>query len=251
VAFSLDDGYFDQVDIAGEIFHQFDCPSTVFLITDFIDGRLWPWDQQLVYIAGAARIKQFSITIGGRVHALNLNHRFAYRDAIDLVRKHAPDDAYTVAQQIAAAAQVELPATPPQEYRPTTWESVRNMEKKGMQFGAHSLSHRLIAGLNDVELEHEIKQSVARVREECSRPANIFCYPLGKNGEFDQRGIAHLKALDMLGAFSAEPGFLTTPGIRRDQNNRFAIPRMTIPEDFNQFKLSVSWAQYLRESLQP
>src|SRR5689334_9960024 len=40
VAFTIDDGYYDVGQIAAPIFADFDCPVTVFVITDFLDGKI-------------------------------------------------------------------------------------------------------------------------------------------------------------------------------------------------------------------
>lgn len=250
IAFSLDDGYFEQLDVAAEVFQQFDCPATFFLITDFIDGSAWPWDHKLVYIVNESRKKQLNIEIDGRIHLLDLDRKDVHRAVIDFVRKNAAQNAYKVVTEIARQAEVDIPATPPEAFRPTTWDKVRGMEKRGMLFGAHSTSHRIMSRLDNTELKREIEESMSRLRQECARPANIFCYPSGKMDEFDDRAVQRLKELDVLGAFSAEPGYLSGPRIRKDQDYRFAIPRMTIPDNFTEFKLYVSWAQYVRESLQ-
>src|SRR5690606_33508471 len=50
VAFSLDAGFTEQVMLAGDIFAKFNCPSTCFLLTGFIDGDLWQWEHQLIYL---------------------------------------------------------------------------------------------------------------------------------------------------------------------------------------------------------
>lgn len=41
VAFTIDDGYVDQAEIAGGVFAEFDCPVTTFVATGFLDGHLW------------------------------------------------------------------------------------------------------------------------------------------------------------------------------------------------------------------
>src|SRR5258708_37994506 len=43
IAFTIDDGYFDHVQVAAPIFAEFDCPVTSFLATGFIDGKTWYW----------------------------------------------------------------------------------------------------------------------------------------------------------------------------------------------------------------
>ena len=40
IAFTIDDGYFDQVDIAADIFAEYDCPATFYVSTGFVSGDL-------------------------------------------------------------------------------------------------------------------------------------------------------------------------------------------------------------------
>lgn len=50
VIFTIDDGFIDQYVIAGPLFSEYDIPLTYFLVTDFIDNKIWPWDAQINYI---------------------------------------------------------------------------------------------------------------------------------------------------------------------------------------------------------
>lgn len=249
VSFSIDDGYFEQVSVAGEIFHEFDCPATYFLITDFIDRKLWPWDHKLVYIMRETRKQHLDIAIDGQTYKLDLSGPNVHRSAIDLIRKKAAQNAYRTVGEIADIAEVEIPSEPPATFQPTTWEKVREMEGKGLHFAPHSVTHRIMARLSEQEIQEEIDRSMARIQQECANPVNVFCYPSGKSDEFDERAVKYLREKQFAGAFSAEPGYLSGPKMRNNPNYRFAIPRMTIPENFTEFKLYVSWAQYVRENL--
>src|SRR5690242_10921585 len=44
VAFTVDDGYSDFLDIALPVFAHYDCPVSVFLATGVWDGRCWYWN---------------------------------------------------------------------------------------------------------------------------------------------------------------------------------------------------------------
>ena len=50
VVFTMDDGFYDQAEIGIPIFLEFECPVTMFLISGMLDGDLWPWDDQVVYL---------------------------------------------------------------------------------------------------------------------------------------------------------------------------------------------------------
>ena len=56
--FTIDDGFIDHHDIAGPLFADYDIPLTFFLVTGFIDGELWPWDDQLSYAIGRRRFRR-------------------------------------------------------------------------------------------------------------------------------------------------------------------------------------------------
>src|SRR5688572_15222712 len=49
VAFTLDDGYEDQAEVAA-LFARYECPVSIFLTTGFVDGVVVPWWDQLAAI---------------------------------------------------------------------------------------------------------------------------------------------------------------------------------------------------------
>jgi len=168
---------------------------------------------------------------------------------LTFARDVTPAAAYAVVNQIAAAANIDLPSAAPDNMRATTWDEVRAMERRGMRFGPHSISHRILSSLNDDELEQEIVQSKNRVEAECAHPAQVFCYPSGKADEFDQRAVQIVRRLQFKGALSAEPGYLDRRKTQAYKNFRYVVPRLPFPDSIDELKLYVSWAQYLREQL--
>src|SRR6185312_7650114 len=41
--------------------------------------------------------------------------------------------------------EVELPATPPAAFAPVTWDDVRAMERLGVTYGPHTVTHRILS----------------------------------------------------------------------------------------------------------
>jgi peptidoglycan/xylan/chitin deacetylase (PgdA/CDA1 family) len=250
VAFSLDDGCREQVEVAGEIFARYDCPSTCFLITDYIDGKLWEWEHQLMWLSDqltTRRVPAVELTHDDNRVRFDLTARKPYNAMIGWVRTTNPARAYELVRKIATAADIDLPAQPPAAYLPASWDAIRRMEKRGMNFAAHTATHRIVSGLSDAELEREVMDSIARVNAECERAAPLFCYPSGRKDEYDSRIIKLLQQAGILAAFVAEPGYLSGRRLREEPDYRYLIPRMTIPESLTDFRRYVSSVQFLRE----
>lgn len=249
VAFSLDDGFEEQVRSGAPIFGEFECPVTCFLVTDFIDGKLWPWDYQLMYLADKANKQTINVNLDGVDHPINMGTPDSKAFLLRFARSIAPESVMQTVQLIAQKVGVELPATPPPEMQPTKWSDVRAAEKYGMQFGPHSTSHFILSRTRAETLHDEIARSTRRLREECAQPASVFCYPSGKVDEIDNRTIELVRGQGLLCGVSAEPGYIEQDSAQRYPGYRFVLPRLPLPEDAHEFKLYVSWAQRLRERM--
>lgn len=249
VAFSIDDGFDEQVSLGSKIFAEFDCPVSCFLITDLVDGKLWPWDYKLMHIAATAHARTIQIEMNGKTYSIALGTPKTKEFLLSFARQVAPSSTAELVQKIARAAEIDIPQDPPANFRGATWEAVHAAEKRGMRFGPHSLSHPLFSSLDNAGLEREITSSTQRLEQECANPLRIFCYPSGKVNEFDERTIAMMRKLNYKGALCAEEGFLDAQKLQHLANYRYAIPRLPLPDNFNEFKRYVSWAQYVRERL--
>src|SRR5438552_11055766 len=49
VAITVDDGYRDFYQVAYPVFHEYGIPVTVYLVSDFVDRKLWLWTDQVRY----------------------------------------------------------------------------------------------------------------------------------------------------------------------------------------------------------
>jgi peptidoglycan/xylan/chitin deacetylase (PgdA/CDA1 family) len=234
IAFTLDDGYLDHARVGAKLFAEFDCPSTTFLTTGFLDGLLWFWWDKIDYIVRTTKRRQLDVSVGdGPSLALNWStraERDAAQDAFTEACKRAPDTEKLAAiARLAEVAEVDLPAKPPKQYSPMSWDDARRCEQMGMTFGPHTVSHPILANTPDVQSEFEIAESWKRVSSELSRPVPIFAYPNGQIGDFSEREAQTLARLG-LDAVVGYPGYATGEDIRSPQK-RFYVPRFGMPGD--------------------
>lgn len=227
VVFTLDDGYLEQVETAAPIFAEFDAPSTTFLATGFIDRELWLWWDQIEYILDTSTEKRIDIAVGSQRFSLDLaTPTSRARCSVQLAEacKRIPEeDKAAVLARLAAAAGVDLPSQPPPKYQPISWDMAREAEKKGMRFGAQTVTHPILSMTDASQSRLEIERSWQRVKDEVRHPVPVFCYPNGTPLDYGPREVAVLEELNFIGAVSSTTGFAEV-GAAID-GARFRLPR--------------------------
>jgi peptidoglycan/xylan/chitin deacetylase (PgdA/CDA1 family) len=212
MAFTIDDGYADAVEQAMPVFAEFDCPATCFVTPHIVEARDWYWWDKVDYLlrhSATARLQlqidraQVPLVIG------SVAERVAAFNKICAAIKLLPtDDVPLLLQQLADQTNVALPEQAPNEYRVLSWSEMRAAESRGWNFGAHTMTHPLLGRCSDERAEWEIAESLAAVRRELHRPSEVFCYPVGRDGDFGVREYDILRRYGVQWALSSTPGRL-------------------------------------------
>ncbi|MCG7199466.1 polysaccharide deacetylase family protein [Marinobacter pelagius] len=247
VAFTIDDGFADQIEIAAQIFSAHSCPLTCFVITDFLDGLSWPWDAKISWICNNVQMPCMNITLGK--HKLELTFqtdedcRTSSRVLRTIIKASLPMQAETLVESVIAQAGVEVPRSAPSGYEAIEWKRARELESPLIQYGAHSRTHQLLSSLNDEESEEEIAGSRRRLLEEVLNPSNVFCYPVGRFVDFTEREKALARKHGFVGAVSAEPGYFVKGKTAQDL---FSLPRFGFPSNMADLLQCCTWVEYMK-----
>lgn len=251
VAFTLDDGYVDQAEIAAPLFAEYDCPATTFVTTGFVDGRVWMWWDKLEYALLRTKADEVDVTIGGvrfRDSWGSRNERLRSRARIaERMKASLSVDLHDAAASIAHHLGVELPEAAPGEYRAMSPAELATAEKFGMRFGPHTVTHPLLASLDDAHVEREIEGSWARVRELAARPVPVFCYPNGTGIDYGAREMGIIERLGFDGALAATPGAVCDDHARGIA--RFGLPRYAYSETTSGLVQQVSGIERIKARL--
>lgn len=235
VAFTVDDGYADAVDIAAPIFAEFDCPVTNFVVPDAVERRSWFWWDRIEYILRHSKSKRLKVDLPHFPSDLEW-HDESSRKIVqhDLGARLTRVDHPVVQEFINALsnqADVPVPPEAPPEYRVLSWSDMQSAEKFGMRFGAHTMSHPILSRCSDAQSEAEIMDSVQVVRDNLSNPSSVFCYPSGKRGDFGSREARAVAKAGLSAAVTSEHALIRRlqhkPG---DTTWRFTIPRFSYDE---------------------
>ena len=82
-------------------------------------------------------------------------------------------------------------------------EEIREMQRAGFEFGAHTQSHAHLRSLDPEGKRREIAGAKKKMEDQLGRPCEFFCYPYG---EYDNESVKAVKEAGYRGACSNIPG---------------------------------------------
>ena len=187
-AITIDDGFKDAYDVAFPILKRHSAPATVFVITDFLDGKTWLWTDKLRYLTHRLPAGPITLKVHDRECAFDLNGESSRLNAAtkvnDILKKLPSRVKDTAIAELASGVNVDIPAAPPVEYAPMSWQQAVEMDSNGVEIGSHTVTHPILPNVDDEELRWELSTSRSRLETVLNRPVPLFCYP---NGNHDSR----------------------------------------------------------------
>ncbi|MFL6256898.1 MAG: polysaccharide deacetylase family protein, partial [Pyrinomonadaceae bacterium] len=242
---TIDDGFVDAYELAFPLLRRHGVPATLFVITDFLDGRAWMWTDKLRHVALSAQAERLNAEVVGRSFDIRLAGRDSRLSAAGRVnselKRLAPREREEAIERIAAAHGVTLPVRPPAEFSPVTWEQARELDAGGVEIGSHTVSHPILTTTDDAQLAAELHVSRERLETELGHPVGLFCYP---NGAYDARVRRETERAGYLCAVTTEHGLN-----ERRAADPLALRRVPAETDLPHFVQSTSGFEQLKNRL--
>lgn len=230
LAITFDDGYADNHDLAMPILRKHGLTATFYVSTGFLDGgRMWN-DSVIESLRHCAAPEvDLSGTPAAALGRLPLANNEARRAAIlrclAAVKYLEPEERLAWVAAIAARAGTTLP-----DDLMMSSAQVRGLRDAGMQIGAHTVSHPILARLSRQAAEREIADSKHALEALLGERVSQFAYPNGKPGEdYSPESVELVKRLGFDAAVS------TSWGVARMTVDPFQVPRFT-PWDRSKFR---------------
>jgi peptidoglycan/xylan/chitin deacetylase (PgdA/CDA1 family) len=246
----VDDGYADFGAVASPIFAAYDCPVTVFLVTDFVAGRIWNWYDRVEWCFEESPCTAVQLDLSdARFTARWATEGARLAASSDLVErlKHFPDGVKEERiQALAQALDVAIPAQVPIRYRAMSWEDVRACGKRGATFGPHTLTHPILSRVDDARAATEISESWKAVSDATESAVPVFCYPNGTAEDFSTRDQDLVAQAGMRAAVSAIAGSIASTRSGVTRVNPFSLPRYPYSENRHRFVQIASGVEQLK-----
>jgi peptidoglycan/xylan/chitin deacetylase (PgdA/CDA1 family) len=207
---TFDDGWRDNYLYAFPILQKHGIPATIFLPTTLIgtNQRFWPdmLSKLLLhcYSADVPEEKRKAIaSLWQRFPCTdNINNKNV-EDRIDLAIEQCKELSDEKRNEIIREMIAILGLSTGGERVLLTWDEVREMSNKGISFGSHSCTHKILTKCPAKVVQEEIQDSSIRLQEKGINYMPVFCYP---NGDYNQEIARQVKAAGYLAAVSTHFG---------------------------------------------
>lgn len=118
------------------------------------------------------------------------------------------------------------PGADPRCYTPLTVEDCVELRKLGMEVQPHGHSHRSLGNLPTTEMEAEVRDSVAFVRQRLGTEVLGYCYPFGSSDfqDFTDKVIGVLRSSGIRFALSTDAGCNRLTDLRENAHRLKRVP---------------------------
>ncbi|MCK4606395.1 MAG: polysaccharide deacetylase family protein [candidate division Zixibacteria bacterium] len=234
IAVTLDDGYLSAYEIAFPLFRKHSVSATVYLPTDWINGKMTMWWETFGDIVRSSDIGEID---RGKIDLILKKYdadpvfetgvvcktkmEFNERVAFSLM-KLSDSARWTAIEELKPVilGDSELIIT---RAVPCSWEQIREMSDAGIKFGAHTCSHLNLSHTSLDQAEREIAASKEEIEQRLGVTVTGFAYPYG----YDPHGYVRFGSiLDRLGFDYAVTSWW---GLNFDQTDRFILHRDALP----------------------
>ncbi|ORJ63402.1 polysaccharide deacetylase family protein [Geothermobacter hydrogeniphilus] len=234
VAFTMDDGYWDQLEVLAPVFVRHGVPLTVFLTTGLLDGELWPWDAKIHWLMMRFDRQQLEIPVGRQricwPTGSAQERRSARRELQAIAAAISSEQLPSFLSSLEDAVGIKLPKNAPEEFQPASWDQVRSLEAEGVRFAPHTHSHRILSRLSEEGARRELLRSLDRVRSCTKQALPVMAYPVGMEAHFGSREMTLAKGLGYAAAFSVCGEYLRWKRADGVSDSRcYSIPRYALP----------------------
>jgi len=186
-AIGFDDGYRDYLDYALPILKKYDCPSSMYVVTDCINKGLPPWTYILNHLF--INTSKLSLDINTETfpgHLKNTKWKNT-NERINYARRLNP-----FLKSLANSQRLDVYNNIAHQFNDTSlpnglmlsWKEINELKNHNCEVGSHTVSHPVLSKkLSSTELFNELKNSALEIEKHTGIFPPTISYPFGAYNE--------------------------------------------------------------------
>lgn len=241
VAVTFDDGYRDNFTHAFPILTSLGIPATIFLTSGCIENAQVAWYDQLSLAFKLTTERYMDLgyhgaprgsleSEGDRLGKLRLTLEWFWK-LPEAERLHRTRELFRA---------LRVPEDLNVHNAMLSWGEIRQMTKQNVRFGAHTVTHPVLALLDPSRLEEEILGSKETIENRLQIPVRHFAYPFGSQSDFSE------EAKRVVRQAGFETAVTTIWGFNSSGADRYELKRFS-PWDANPrvFAFKLDWYRFV------
>jgi len=238
-AITFDDGYADNHDLALPILRHHGLTATFFIATGYLDGGVM-WNDEVINALRNTRRSSVDLrdieglAAGVVVLGSDAARRNAISEVLQAIKHMTADGRRAAVAEVCERADATA-------YRGEMMSSpqVQALHRAGMQVGAHTVTHPILAGLDAVAARSEMQRSRSQLESLLQDRVGLFAYPNGRPGlDYSVETVALARELGFDAALT------TSWGATGRATDPFQMPRFT-PWDQGRWSFGLRLARNL------
>lgn len=224
-AVTFDDGYRDNVAHARPVLRAHSAPWTLFVPTEFADGRGRLWWVELE--RALDRLRRVRVPLAGTIVELPCRSPAERTAAFDLLYRtlRAGPEARLRATIGALAEEAGIDPSALVRELCLGWDELAELaEDPAVTIGAHTLTHPMLAKAPADVMRREIGESRTLLERRLGRPVHHLAYPVGDRASAGPREFAAARAAGYRTAVTTRPGHLFPAHLA----HLHALPRVSV-----------------------
>jgi len=182
---TFDDGYYDNLSNALPVLSQRKIPALIFLTIDFINRLSVPFWDNAACCFYRTRHQQAQLPLFGDREWGDAGERDrVIKEFVEAIKYLPKAQKNETLERLQETLEVSLHR---EEFSSLflNWDQVRELNKAGISFGAHTVSHPILTRILLEEARQEISASKTFIEEQLGDPISSFAYPNGQAADFN------------------------------------------------------------------
>ncbi len=224
-AFTLDDGYRDNRDVAYPVFAKYNCPHTVYIPTTYIEGRGELWWLALEEVI--AQQDKIDAHLGDQAVSFDTRtlsgKQAAYNRIYWWLRTADEDVARAFVRDLAARYHLDMGALCRDLIM--NWDELRAFSKYPLlTLGAHTMDHYALAKQSESDARRQMQEGADVMERLLGQRPQHFAYPYGSPCAAGAREFRLAQELGFKTAVTTRPGLLYA----EHSAHMTALPRVSL-----------------------